>query len=175
VPARPGEDQRLIKGKRPLGNLPDLRSSPSLSSNPASLIVLPTMNRPLKFKPWNPTQPKRTARRPATTGRREPQSITSKEPLPTVSRDGDCPPPIFTEWGESADFNPYEELRSIEDIIDEAMRSSASSITRSSSSVPDPFCPTEVIPGGLTDHVMADSLYGDMPLTDGRSTRQGWF
>ena len=133
------------------------------------------MNRPLKFKPWNPTQSKRTAGRPATTGHREPQSITSKEPLPTVSRDGNYSPPIFTEWRESADFNPYEELRSIEDIIDEAMRSSANGIAGSSSSMPDPFGPTEVVPAGLTSQVMADCPHESMSTTDGRSTRQGWF
>lgn len=106
------------------------------------------MNPPLKIKQWHPSQPKRKTKPSTTTKNHEPRRVIASG-SPRLSLCDDGYPPT-ADWGEFANFNPYEELRSIEDIIDEAMPYSASDSARGSISMPNPVPITYMSPRGTT-------------------------
>jgi hypothetical protein len=94
------------------------------------------MNPPLKIKQWHPPEPK-AERKPSTTAKsREPRrTLPSTSAQPTPYDSGGFP--TTAGWDDFIDVTPCEESRSIEHIIDQAMRSVTFGNTDGSFGVPN--------------------------------------
>lgn len=97
------------------------------------------MNRHLKIKRWDPSQPKRKPKPPATTGNREPRpGLSDASFAQSIACNAENSLPVIVGGEDLTNADPYAGFPSIEDIIDEAIRSAADNSTRDSTDTPKP-------------------------------------
>lgn len=115
------------------------------------------MNPPLKIKQWHPPEPKRKSKPSTTTENREPRRVLSSTPTQSTLCDAIGSPPT-AGWDDFTDVIPYEESRSIKDIIDEAMHYSTIGNARGSISVLNPLPNAQVSPPGTACQAISSTF-----------------